>query len=85
MKPEWKNGDEILEVWLPGGGDADNMRYKVGCGGVISIVFEATNHGDHEECWAHVATENGDITSVNLRQVTSIVWKPAEAKEKCEP
>ena len=68
-----ENGKAIKELWLPGEGNAENTSYRVGRNGVQRITLQVTHHGDRDEMWAHVKTENVDV-SVNLRQVTSIVW-----------
>jgi hypothetical protein len=68
-----ENGKAIKELWLPGEGNAENTCYRVGKNGVLEIKLQATYHGDRDEMWAHVKQENAEV-SVNLKQVTSIIW-----------
>ncbi len=68
-----ENGKAIKEIWLPGDGNAEDTCYRVGKSGVLAITLQATYHGDRDEMWAHITHENAQA-SVNLRQVTTILW-----------
>lgn len=78
------SGRAIRELWLPGEGNADNSSYRVGANGVLSIALEVVDGG---EMWAHVELERSPYpsegsdkpreVSVNLRQVTTIIWGQA--------
>lgn len=64
------SGRAIRELWLPGEGNADNSSYRVGANGVLSIALQVTDGG---EMWAHVELGSSEV-SINLRQVTTIIW-----------
>lgn len=63
----------IIEVWMPGEGNAHNECYRLGKNGITKIEMVNTFHGDHDENW--IVIECGELTrSVNPRQVTEVVW-----------
>lgn len=69
-----ENNRKIREVWIPGNGNANEECYRVGHNGVKEMKLQATYHGDRDEFWVHISKEDQTEISVNLRQVTTIVW-----------
>lgn len=66
------NGKPISEVWFPGDGNSLNQRMRSNEDG--NLTLSATYHGDHDEFWIVRTKDGKELSRVNVRYVTEIIW-----------